>query len=95
MENPPWYTHLLPDCLVVSYLDPENYRMGWTNRLPKWLLAAERWHWLTVLDKGKCKYETIEVFNGPLAYLVKWFVGNDLKRSYQAMADDLKKRAEF
>ena len=95
MSKPAWYTYLIPTRLVVSSWDPENYRMGCTNRLPKWLLAAERWHWLTLLEGGKCKYETIEVFNGPLAYLVKWLVGSDLRLSFQAMADDLKTRAEL
>lgn len=79
--------------LLVTLVDAENYRVAWKNRMPQWLMRTERWQWLTVVD-GKTKYETIEVFNGPAAYLVRWFVGSGLKKSFQAMADDLKTRTE-
>ena len=81
--------------LTVTVLDHEHHRVAWTNRMPTWLMTTERWQWLTALDGGaKTKYETIEVFNGPMAYLVKWFVSGKLKLAFQAMADGLKARAE-
>ena len=92
MSEPGWLTPSTR--LVVSHLDPENYRAAWTNRMPKWLMTTERWQWLTPVEGGKTKYETIEVFKGFVAYFVKLFVGSGLKVSFQAMADDLKARAE-
>ncbi|KAJ3547573.1 hypothetical protein NM688_g5393 [Phlebia brevispora] len=80
--------------LVVSHLDPENHRVAWTNRMPAWIMTTERWQWLTAPEDGKTKYETIEVFNGFLAYLVKWFVGSGLRQGFQAMADGLKAHSE-
>ena len=80
--------------LVVSHLDPENHRIAWTNRMPAWLMTTERWQWLSSTEDGKTKYETIEVFNGILAYIVKWFVGSGLRLGFQAMADGLKARSE-
>ena len=63
--------------------------------MPTWLMTAERWQWLTVLDDGaKTKYETVEVYHGPLAYLVRCFVSRNLNLGFQAMADGLKARAE-
>ncbi|EKM52674.1 uncharacterized protein PHACADRAFT_164606 [Phanerochaete carnosa HHB-10118-sp] len=80
--------------LRVSLVDHAAHRVAWTNRMPAWLMTTERWQWLTVLGDGKTKYETIEVFNGPIAYLVRWFVSGKLKLGFQAMADGLKARAE-
>ena len=80
--------------LVVTLVDHENRRVAWTNRMPAWLMTTERWQWLTVVEGGKTKYETIEVFNGFLAYFVRWFVGSKLKVCFQSMADGLKARSE-
>ena len=92
MAAPGWLTPSTR--LVVSHLDHENHRAAWTNRMPRWLMTTERWQWLTTVEGGKTKYETIEVFNGFLAYIVKLFVASGLRVSFQAMADDLKARVE-
>jgi hypothetical protein len=66
--------------------------------MPPWLMTTERWQWLTDVEdvdgSHKTKYETIEVFNGPAAWIVKWFVSPYLKMGFEAMAKDLKQRAE-
>ena len=80
--------------LVVSLLDKEHHRIAWTNRMPRWLMTTERWQWLTALEDGKTRYETIEVFNGWVAYFVKWFVAGQLRQGFQAMADGLKAKSE-
>ena len=59
-----------------------------------WLMTTERWQWLTRTEDGKTKYETIEVFGGIMAYLVKWLVRGKLELGFQAMANDLKSRSE-
>ncbi|KAG1732632.1 uncharacterized protein EDB91DRAFT_1251684 [Suillus paluster] len=79
----------------ITALDHENYRAAWVNiDMPHWLLNAERWQALVEVEGGKTRYETIEVFDGLLAYLIKVFVGNGLKRGFIAMAEGLKSRAE-
>ncbi|KAF8999776.1 hypothetical protein BDQ17DRAFT_1360355 [Cyathus striatus] len=80
----------------ITALDHENHRAAWaTASLPSFILHSERWQALSVDPvTGKTKYETIEVFNGLAAYLVRLFVGSKLKLGFQAMADDLKHRAE-
>jgi len=82
--------------VVISTLDSENYRVAWkTDMLPSFLLISERWQILTVDEvTGQTKYETFEVFDGVLAYLVKFFVGAKLAAGFKAAADSLKKRAE-
>lgn len=97
--DPPRFSLLSPAKvrLVVSHLDPDNYRVAWTNRMPPWLMTTERWQWLTVVEsesEGKTKYETIEVFKGPAAWIAKWLVAPYLRLGFRAMADDLKKRSE-
>ncbi|KAJ7601006.1 hypothetical protein C8J56DRAFT_23715 [Mycena floridula] len=75
-------------------MDPINHRAAWITTTPKFLLYAERWQTLTVLEDGKVKYDTIETFQGILAYFVKWFVGSNLRLAFKAMAEGLKNRAE-
>lgn len=83
---------------VITTLDTDNYRCAWVNaEFPSWLLAAERWQALVeVVEDGrkKTRYETIEVFSGFLAYLIRLFVGGGLRAGFTAMAEGLKKRSE-
>ena len=78
----------------MTVVDPENHRLAWTNRMPKWLMTTERWQWLTSTEDGKTRYETIEAFNGWVAYIVKWLLGAKLFLSFKAMGEDLKTRSE-
>ncbi|KAJ7079973.1 hypothetical protein B0H15DRAFT_891017, partial [Mycena belliarum] len=79
----------------VTTLDNENFRAAWVtaNGLPAWVLHAERWQMLTV-EGGQTKYETVEVYRGVGAYVVKFFTGKYLVLGVRAMAEGLKKRAE-
>ncbi|KAI0078385.1 hypothetical protein K474DRAFT_1660386 [Panus rudis PR-1116 ss-1] len=83
---------------VITFIDHDNHRVAWRYiSLPKWALSAERWQYLTEVDdegKKKVKYETQEVFSGPLAYVVKWWTGRDLKKAFDAFGEALKKRSE-
>ncbi|KAH8112063.1 hypothetical protein DFH11DRAFT_1546044 [Phellopilus nigrolimitatus] len=79
----------------VTVVDAAQHRLAWVNiDYPAWALRAERWQTLTVLDGGRTRYETWEVFGGILAYAVKWFVGKPLRESFDAFADGLKTRSE-
>lgn len=84
--------------VIITTLDPDNYRCAWdTIEFPSWLLHAVRWQTLVeVVEDGrkKTRYESIEVFNGLLAYVVKFFVGRGLRQGYVAMAEGLKRRSE-
>ncbi|KAF8064013.1 hypothetical protein FPV67DRAFT_1420573 [Lyophyllum atratum] len=79
---------------IITTVDHENHRVAWANiALPKFLLSAERWQTLSVVD-GKTKYETREVFGGIIAYLVKFFMYEKLVQGFRAQAEGLKKQAE-
>jgi hypothetical protein len=95
MDDPGFFGKSSTQVISTTY-DPENFRVAWkTNMpLPEWLFKAERWQELTEVGDGKTKYETFEVFYGPVAYLVNFFVGKGLKLGVVAMAEGLKKRAE-
>jgi hypothetical protein len=82
--------------VLITAIDQENYRAAWVTAgsLPKWALFAERWQMLTVEEGGRTKYESIEVFSGILAYVVKFFTGKNLDLGVTAMAEGLKSRAE-
>ena len=81
---------------IVSHFEPENYRVAWkSDMMPSFLLATERWQILTVDEAtGKTKYETFEVFDGLLAYFVKFFVGAKLEKGFVAAGESLKKYSE-
>ena len=70
------------------------YQMAWTNLLPSWFIKAERWQALSTTEEGKTLYESREVFGETGGYLIKWFLSNNLMKSFEAMADAVKTRAE-
>jgi len=48
---------------------------------------------VTEMEDGT-RYESIEVFEGLAAWILKWFMATNLKKSVQAMGEALKRRAE-
>lgn len=48
---------------------------------------------MTETEDG-ARYESIEVFDGLAAWILKWFMATNLKKSVKAMGDALKRRAE-
>lgn len=79
----------------VTFIDRETHRVAWSHvGLPSFLLHSERWQWLIETEDGKTKYETIEVFGGVVAWLVKWLKAAELREAFGAFADGVKKRAE-
>ncbi|KAJ7153546.1 hypothetical protein C8R43DRAFT_885558 [Mycena crocata] len=81
--------------VLITTIDHENYRAAWITDggLPRWALQAERWQMLTV-ENGKTKYESIEVFRGIIAYVVKLFTGKNLILGVRAMTEGLKSQSE-
>ncbi|KAG6857014.1 hypothetical protein H0H87_010686 [Tephrocybe sp. NHM501043] len=93
MGEPGWFQKQSAFETITS-VDHENFRVAWVySALPKFLLSAERWQALSVVD-GKTRYETIEVFGGVVAYLVKFFMYQKLVLGFNAQAEGLKKQAE-
>jgi len=81
--------------VTITHVDHENHRVSWAyDTMPSWLLRSVRWQSVTAVEDGKTKYESIEVFNGLLVFFLKWFIGANLKKSFDGMADGLKARAE-
>ncbi|KAF5335380.1 hypothetical protein D9611_011768 [Ephemerocybe angulata] len=73
------------------------YRVSWELDepiLPKWLLSAVRWQVLTGIEGGQTRYDTWEVYSGPLAYVVKWVHEDNLNEGFRAMGEALKTRTE-
>lgn len=103
METPPFPSSLFRVSHafeIITTVDHASYRLAWRNlTAPGFLLGAERWQALSVVESDgagteKTKYETIEVFTGLLAYVVKFFLKSGLDAGFEAMGQDLKKRAE-
>ncbi|KIK29329.1 hypothetical protein PISMIDRAFT_672778 [Pisolithus microcarpus 441] len=83
----------------ITVLDTHDYRCSWVSaQYPTWMLRTERWQVLVEVDEGdgrkKTRYETKEVFNGPLAYVIGAIVGDGIKKGFVAMAEGLKRRSE-
>ncbi|KAA1470125.1 hypothetical protein DENSPDRAFT_835847 [Dentipellis sp. KUC8613] len=79
---------------LITHVDHDAYRVAWVYKsLPRWLLNAERWQTLSEVN-GKTRYETREVFGGPVAYILKFFMQQGLRDAFRAMAEALKARAE-
>lgn len=83
---------------IITTVDQDNYRCAWEDvKFPAWLLTTQRWQGLVeVVENGrkKTRYETIEVFGGLLAYVMKMVVASGLQEGFIAMAEGLKKRSE-
>jgi hypothetical protein len=75
----------------ITALDAEHYRVAWcTVGYPKFILDTERWQALSEVEGGKTKYETVEVFRGLLAYVVKFLLESSIRKGFHAIADSLK-----
>lgn len=78
----------------IIFFDDAVHRLAWKNLLPQWFVRAERWQALSTTAEGRTRYESREVFAGVGAYLIKWFISKNLQKSFDAMGDALKARAE-
>lgn len=80
---------------VITVVDHVNHRCSWRYiSLPQWLLCANRWQALSAVEGGGTKYESVEVFTGLAAYILKIFLANGLKKGFTAMGESLKRRCE-
>jgi hypothetical protein len=98
-SHPTLVTKLTSISIISTTYDPSNFRLGWKADIPlwipRWLFRVERWQELTVVTaNGNTKYETLEVFYGPVGYIMKWLFGSKMMDGVTAMAEALRKRAE-
>ncbi|KAF8654739.1 hypothetical protein AX16_003394 [Volvariella volvacea WC 439] len=81
--------------VVITLVDHEQCRCAWETRgLPSFLLHTNRWQILTQQSDRTTKYETIEVFGGLLAYVIKFLMRDKLRAGFEAMAEGLKRISE-
>jgi len=72
----------------------DQYLLAWKTRFPGWLLRGERLQVITSIDTDTTHYWTREAFTGVLAPILQLLLGRDLRRGFEAVARDLKARAE-
>ncbi|KAL8932342.1 MAG: hypothetical protein Q9216_006875 [Gyalolechia sp. 2 TL-2023] len=73
----------------------KSYKVVWLGKgYPDWALRSERVHVIVCNDDGSCTYDVWETFSGPLALLVRVFVGNTLVKRFGQWNDELKRFSE-
>ncbi|KAH8103362.1 hypothetical protein BXZ70DRAFT_1005787 [Cristinia sonorae] len=81
--------------VTISHVDHDKHTVSWVfDSMPSFLLRSVRWQSVTATEDGKSRYESIEVFSGSLVSIMKIFIGSDLKKAFDGMAEGLKKRSE-
>lgn len=57
----------------------QGFRIAWRGvSIPQWLLRSERVQEFIDDGRGGCHYRGWETFAGPIAWIVKWYVGKQL-----------------
>ncbi|KAH9920857.1 uncharacterized protein BXZ73DRAFT_91879 [Epithele typhae] len=75
-----------PASVLITHCDDETHRLCFSGLMSSWFIRSERWQALSTTEDGKTFYESREIFAG---------IGSpNLMKSFQAMADTLKARAE-
>ena len=78
----------------ITHVQHDLYRIAWKQiYLPQVALTAERWSALSVVTTGgesMTLYESREVFDGPLAYVVEAQYGKDLQEGFDAQGVAMK-----
>ena len=72
-----------------------GYKVVWLGQgYPDWALRSERVHNIVQLEGGISTYEVWETFSGPLACLVRLFVGKTLVKRFKQWNQELKLHAQ-
>jgi hypothetical protein len=78
---------------TITAIEP-NHLLAWKTRSPEWFLQGERFQVITAIDKDTTRYWTREAFSGIFAPVIKLLFGKDLQHGFDAVAQNLKTRAE-
>ncbi|EUC48079.1 hypothetical protein COCMIDRAFT_3039 [Bipolaris oryzae ATCC 44560] len=75
---------------LVTAVQRDLGRLAWEFWPPSVMLSAERWQAITDYGNGTVLYESREVFNGPLAYVIKTTMGDALQASFVGQGEGIK-----
>ncbi|KAI4114348.1 MAG: hypothetical protein LQ338_008020 [Usnochroma carphineum] len=79
----------------VESKNGKKYTVVWLGKAyPDWALRSERVHAISPNDDGSTTYDVWETFSGPLALLVRLFVGTTLVKRFKQWNQELKQYAE-
>lgn len=79
-------------CKITTINDAE-LSFSWQGRamgIPQFLLFPEKVHKVTAKGENECLYQCYETQAGPMAYIIKWQLGDLLMQYAQGMADAFK-----
>ncbi|KAI4250687.1 MAG: hypothetical protein LQ352_005305 [Teloschistes flavicans] len=72
-----------------------GYKVVWLGKgYPDWALRSERVHAIYPSGHGVCTYDVWETFSGPLALLVRLFLGGTLVKRFEQWNQELKEHVE-
>ncbi|KAL8726877.1 MAG: hypothetical protein Q9166_006429 [cf. Caloplaca sp. 2 TL-2023] len=73
----------------------KSYEVVWLGKgYPSWALRSERVHAISCDQNGVTTYDVWETFSGPLAFLVRLFVGKALVKRFRQWNEELKSHTE-
>ncbi|KAL9042165.1 MAG: hypothetical protein Q9180_000792 [Flavoplaca navasiana] len=73
----------------------KSYEVVWLGKAyPSWALRSERVHKISCNDQGITKHDVLETFSGPLAILVRLFVGSTLVKRFEQWNEELRDYTE-
>ncbi|KAG9187693.1 hypothetical protein G6011_05564 [Alternaria panax] len=73
----------------ITHVQPELGRLAW-KYLAEIAVKSTRWQALSDIGNGTVLYESREVFDGPLAGILKATLGESLQKSFDAQGEGLK-----
>ena len=73
----------------------KSFEVVWLSKTyPSWALRSERVHKISCDDQGITTYDVWETFSGPLAILVRLFVGSALVKRFKQWNEELRDYTE-
>ncbi|KAL8645681.1 MAG: hypothetical protein Q9210_006570 [Variospora velana] len=81
--------------LESNSVEKTDYKVVWLGKgYPDWALRSERVHAIISNSDGTTTYHVFETFSGPLALLVRLFVGPTLVKRFKQWNEELGNHAE-
>lgn len=83
--------------MKVLVVNNEEMILSWRGMamgIPTWIFLPEKVQKIVALGEDQCQYEVYETQSGPMAYMVKWTMGEKLGEMSRGMANGLKEYLE-
>ncbi|KAF2096995.1 hypothetical protein NA57DRAFT_57605 [Rhizodiscina lignyota] len=77
----------------MLYVSDEKMEICWRGKamsIPMFIFLPEKIQKVTRKGENQCVYEIWETQSGPMAYVIKWAIGQQLSRMNKGIADGLK-----